>query len=65
MPLEEHPAYQEWRHAIDELKEAAEAYDICLRRNAPDADVAVARDRLEEARLRYDKARDKIGLVAD
>jgi predicted trehalose synthase len=65
MPVEEHPAYPEWRHAIDELKKAADAYDTCCRQNAPNAEVVTARSQLAKAQALYDKARDKIGLVAD
>ena len=65
MPVDEHPAYPEWRYAIDELKEAADAYDTLRKQNAPEAEISAARRRLAEAQALYDKARDKIGLVDD
>lgn len=63
MPVEEHPAYQEWREALDELKEAADALDLCRKSHAPEAEIEAARERLTEAQVHYDRARDKIGII--
>ena len=61
MRVEEHPVYPEWRYAIDNLKEAADAYDDLVKQKASDAEINGARRRLAEAQALYDKARDKIG----